>query len=990
MGMVIVAGVSRINEIMPDKLPPLPLSLKQRDDAARRFAQWVAAAGEHEAGDFMRAIALESHAQHALLAFVFGHSPYLSQLAMMHPGVVKAVCEGGPEAAWEAVQPLLTHKPADIPELMKKLRTAKAQTALLTALADIGRMWPLERVTEVLSLLAEKALTIAINSMLAQAAARGEVTLKDHDNPSEGSGLVVLGMGKLGGRELNYSSDIDLILFFEPGMLDYRGRQTEQHFMNKLAHDLVAIMQERTAQGYVFRTDLRLRPDPASTPPVVAISAAYYYYESVGQNWERAAMIKARPVAGDLGAGDKFLRNIAPFMWRRSLDFASINDIHSIKRQMDTLGRKAIAIPGHNVKLGMGGIREIEFYVQIHQLIWGGREPVLRTRATCDTLDRLVEYGLVDGTTRDLLREAYGFYRTLEHRLQMVADEQTHSLPEDEEGIAAMARFMGFESREAFEATLLDYLTRVHGIYASSFKGIGEQSEKELGIAGNLVFTGTQHDPDTLQTLRDMGYTQPETVSEIVMGWHHGSRRATRTKRARELLTELMPTLLRRLSETINPDAAFLHFDAFLKDLPSGVQLFSLFSVNPQLLGLISDIMGSAPALADQLSKSPEWLDSVLYADFYGKLPGTASLKGQLKEQLHVFTDTEARLDALRRFRHEKQFQAGVQLLKGMVDAKACGYFLSDVADVVVQEALDIVTAEFAASYGSIPGARFAVMSLGRLGSREMAFGSDIDLVFVYEAPDFEAVSDGEKSFTASVYFNRLAQRFVNALAAMGRYGRLYEVDTRLRPSGKQGLLAVSTQALTHYFAELAWTFEFMALVKGRCTLGDASLCAEIEAFRRAVIRAPRDGAKMRADAREMREKVEQQHGTPNIWDLKHVRGGLMDIDFLAQALLLAHASELPALPTEGSSAQVLGALAAGGALAGGVAEELMAAHGFMAYVFNMLRLCSPDGATPEQAGAGLKNLLAQRMGMPDFAALSERLIHVEQTVQGHYSMLLA
>lgn len=956
-------------------LSPLPLPYFAAD-AARREQEWLAAG--HEKG---------SAREQALRAAAFGNSPYLSRLLLMYPQVLSQMLASGPDAVFYSLLQTMREGEDGLPAVMQRLRVAKGQAALLSALADISGIWPLEQVTAALSKLAEDALTLTVDELLIQGAKRGEIALPGGETPSADSGIIVLGMGKLGGRELNYSSDIDLIIFYEPGRLNYSGRHTEQHFMNKLAHDLVTAMQERTPQGYVFRTDLRLRPDPASTPPAVTVEAAYYYYESVGQNWERAAMIKARPVAADRLAGERFLKNIAPFMWRRSLDFASINDIHSIKRQMDTIHSKAIAIPGHNVKLGQGGIREIEFYAQIHQLIWGGREPVLRTRATCETLTRLTEHGLVEPETKKLLLEAYPFYRTLEHRLQMVADEQTHSMPEDEQGIAHIATFMGFADIPAFEAKLLDYLTRVHAVYASSFKSVGGETS-ELGETGNLVFTGTQHDPDTLATLRGMGYTQPETVSEIVMGWHHGSRRATRTKRARELLTELMPVLLKRLSETVNPDAAFVHFDDFLKGLPAGVQLFSLFSMNPQLLGLISDIMGSAPALADHLSKYPALLDAVLYADFYESLPAVSVLKKQLREQMEDVTDTEEGLDMLRRWRNEKQFQAGVQLLKGMVGVVQVGRFLSELADITAQHTLELVTTEFERSYGRIPGGRFAVMSLGRLGSRELAFGSDIDLVFVYDAPDMEAPSDGSKAYSASVYYNRLSQRFVNALAAMGREGRLYEVDTRLRPSGTQGLLAVSTQAITHYFTEMAWTFEFMALVKGRWAMGDASLCTEMEQFRRAVLRMPRKQEQLRADASDMRKRIDQQHATSNPWDIKYVRGGLIDLDFLAQTQLLAQATQLPQLPG-GSAPDVLAALAQAGALPQEAAEELTRCHLFLNYIFNMLRLCSPQLPQSGQLGAGLAKILVESSGEPDFERLAARLIQVEQTVLKHYIAFL-
>jgi glutamate-ammonia-ligase adenylyltransferase len=790
-------------------------------------------------------------------------------------------------------------------------------------------------------------------------------------------------MGKLGGGELNYSSDIDLIIIFEPGRLNYKGRHNEQHYMNKLAHELVSIMQERTAQGYVFRTDLRLRPDPASTPPAINIDAAYFYYESVGQNWERAAMIKARPVAGDLVAGERFLKALAPFMWRRSLDFASINDIHSIKRQMDSTRNKQIEIKGHNIKLGMGGIREIEFYAQIHQLIWGGRMPVLRTKATCETLGVLQENNLLDAQTEDVLREAYAFFRKLEHRLQMVADEQTHDMPETDEGVAAIACFMGFASSPIFETQLLQRLHAVHEIYANSFQG----SEK-LGDDGNLVFTGVSHDPETLKTLRSMGYTHPETVSEIVMGWHHGSKRATRTKRARELLTELMPVLLKRLGETANPDAAFLKFNDFLTNLPAGVQLFSLFNINPHLLGLIADIMGSAPTLADHLSRSPHLLDAVLHADFYGALPSHMNLEVQLSSVLESFDNFEDCMDALRRFRNEKQFQAGVQLLKGMITSMQAGQFLSLLADLMIQKCVQLVENEFSKTYGKLPDSRFAIIALGKLGSCEMTFSSDIDLVFIYDAPDFNAISTGEKGFSASVYYNRLSQRLLNALSGMGREGRLYEVDTRLRPSGAQGLMAVSVDALKHYFSELAWTFEFMAFTKARVVYGEAQLHEELDDFIIAQVNRQRDAVKLKNDVVEMRERIDKEHHSDNPWDIKYVRGGLMDIDFIAQYLLLLHAP-LTAGSRTGSAGEILHWLQRNGRLAPAIATQLNDADQFLGQIFNMLRLCCDRRFDEPTAPQGLKKLLVECVKEPSFESLKARLIAVEESVYEVYNALL-
>lgn len=951
------------------------------------FLRWQeeSARQEDALAQWMCGVAQPGHKAHGLLAQLFQNSPYLTRLALLNPNLVKEFFESETKPLLAGLMNEMTQQgPAlDTPGLMRCLRMGKNKIALLLALADLSGKWDVPQVTQALSDFAELALTLVVSHLLARAHRLGEIALADAHRPMENSGLVVLGMGKLGGWELNYSSDIDLIILFEKDRLAYKGRHTEQHFMNKLAHELVQMMQERTQDGYVFRTDLRLRPDPASTPPAVNMEAAYNYYESVGQNWERAAMIKARCVAGDLQAGERFLKHIRPFMWRRSLDFASIQDIHSIKRQMDTRQSKAIRINGHNIKLGLGGIREIEFYVQIHQLIWGGREPDLRTRPTLETLGRLVKYGHVEQEKAALLTQAYLYLRKLEHRLQMVEDEQTHTLPQNDPDIARIARLMGYDSIAPFEQELLVHLNAVHAIFASSFR-----SSEKLGEEGNLVFTGVSHDPDTLETLRRMGYSNAETVSEIVMGWHHGSRRATRTKRARELLTELMPMLLKRLAETANPDSAFLKFHEFLCNLPSGVQIFSLFSVNPQLLGLIADIMGSAPMLAERLSKAPHLLDAVLYSDFYQPLPGKAQLEHALNERLQGTPDFEARMNLLRIFRNEKQFQAGVHLLKGMTMAAETGQFLSDLADAVLAEAWRATCHEFERTHGTLPNSRFAVIGLGKLGSREMTFGSDIDLVFVYDAADSEALSSGQKSYAASVYYNRLAQRFVNGLTAMEREGRLYEVDTRLRPSGSQGLLAVSKEGFVQYFNESAWTFEFMAFCKGRALTGDGSLCDEMGALIANLITRPRDLQKLRADVNDMRQRIDKEFGATNPWDIKYVRGGLMEIDFLAQFMLLAHGSAV-AGAKPGSAREVFGWIRSSGIYDPRIIDELLESERMLSQLFHMIRLSSDRNFNEATALPGLKKLLCDSLHMPDFETLKTNLIEVEARVLGHYISVL-
>lgn len=920
-----------------------------------------------------------------LLQQVVNHSPYLGKLSLKFPDVIYLFDTQGAATGWEHLRKDAASALAECcapAELMKALRLYKSRAALSIALADISDEWSLTEVTQALSDIAEHATEAALSLLLKNAHDRGEIQLPHPGIPTKDCGIIVLGMGKLGAYELNYSSDIDLIVFFEKNRLGYKGRQSEQHFLSKLVQELVNLMHERTADGYVFRTDLRLRPDPASTPLAISVDAAMAYYESVGQNWERAAMIKARPIAGDMVAGEKLLKQLVPYVWRKNLDFATIQDILSIKRQISHKTGTNIHIPKHNIKLGHGGIREIEFFVQLHQLIWGGRQPELRTRGTLDTLKTLVQLKHIPEETAVFLSDAYGYLRTLEHRLQMVCDQQTHSMPEREEDIAAIASFMGSEV-SAFQSQLQQILVKVHAIFITSFNSEGLAADE-----GNLVFTGTNHDPATLETIKRMGFNNAEAISETVMGWHHGSRRCTRTKRSRQILTELVPTILEALSNTANPDNAFLKFDAFLTDLPAGVQLFSLFSSNPHLLTLIASIMGSAPALSDILSRRPELLESVLLGDFYQALPSHETLAQQLDDMLKQADFFDAAMETLRHFKHEKHFQAGVQLLQNLATHEQVSAYLSELAALLIDRAFKLTRAEFIKQYGQIDGAEFCMVALGKLGSRELTFSSDIDLIFIYNVPDFEALSDGQNAHSPSVYFNRFAQRLLNALTTTGKNGQLYEVDTRLRPSGKQGLLAVSLKAFSHYFTELAWTFEYMALVKARVVAGDANIAKTMTAQINAILTRPRDVAHIKQDAAEMRLKIEQEFAPDNHWDVKHSAGGLMDIDFIAQTIALTHAYAHPDL-LKLKSSDILQAAHNHKLIDEATYHCLYAANRFLTRLQHILRLTSEETEILEQPPAGLAELLAHFMGFQQYQELREHLCTIELEVRKTYSTFI-
>ena len=476
-----------------------------------------------------------------LLASIFGNSPYLSELLLSEPAVLRRMLEDGPDAALDALlAEHVTEPPGNRAKVMGNLRRTKRRVALLTALADITGLWTLERTTEVLSRFADLATQQAVDLVLREAAQRGELELAEQDRPQDESGLVVLGMGKLGAFELNYSSDIDLIVLFDPDRLRYRGRESPMAFAVRLTRALVHVLEHRTGDGYVFRTDLRLRPHPPGHPLALSIEDAEQYYERHGQNWERAALIKARVIAGDRSAGEGFLRALEPFLWRRHLDYAAIRDIHSIKRQINAYrGHGQIRVAGHDLKVGRGGIREIEFFVQTQQLILGGRLPELRAPGTCAALRALVDARWLERAIADELVEAYRFLRSTEHRLQMIGDRQTHTLPARPEQLERFAAFMGYPDAASLADAVRIQLERVEAHYAALF-----ETSIDLGGGRALVFTGTDDDPDTLATLAEMGFAQPKAIAARVRAWHHGHIRATRDARARELLTELMPRLL--------------------------------------------------------------------------------------------------------------------------------------------------------------------------------------------------------------------------------------------------------------------------------------------------------------------------------------------------------------------------------------------------------------------------------------------------------------
>lgn len=970
--------------LLPDPLPhSLPSPFRQEESALgfQRWSERLEEFGERTAP--LQEIT-SGEGPRRLLAAIFSQSPFLTDCVLKEVELFAQLVQEGPDSVFTMLKTAMAERPdgEDRAACMRRLRRIRRRAAMTIALADMTGVWGLEQVTGALTDLAIGLLGLAFDFLLLEGAQRKQLELADLQHPARDCGYVALGMGKLGARELNFSSDVDLIVLYDPKRLPSITRQGPEALAQRLTRDLITLMSERTADGYGFRVDLRLRPDPGATPLAVPLNAALAYYESLGQNWERAAMIKARPVVGDLPMGRAFLKEIRPFIWRRSLDFLAIQDIHAIKRQIYAAkGGSVVAIEGHNVKLGRGGIREIEFYAQTQQLIWGGRAPSLRENRTVQALRALATEGLIKPDVAEELAESYAFLRWVEHRLQMIADQQTHSLPDNEEGIERLAVFLGYQASAEFRRDLLHHLHRVEDHYAHLFEEEEQPEGEEEHI--NLVFVGDTPGPDTIATLSAFGFGDPERVFNIVRSWHHGRYRATRSTAARERLTLLMLPLLRSFSQSADPDAALTGFDTFLAGLPAGVHLFGLLRANLRLMDILAKVLGSAPALAKHLSRQPALIDSLLSPDFFEPLPKRDSLVAEFDAYLDTARSYEEELDLLRRSVHDRHFQAGVQMLLGLASEETLGRRLSDIADAALATILVRVETEFARRHGRISGSAFAIVEMGKLGSRELTFTSDLDLVFIYRVPEGTLASDGEKELDPTTYFTRFAQRLVNAVTAPTAEGTLYAIDMRLRPAGNAGPLASTFAGFERYQRKEAWVWEHMALTRARVLSRDKAFREEIEATIHACISAKQDPNRLLKQVAEMRERLERDKPAQGPWDLKMRSGGLLDCEFLAQYWQLAHGHSHPEILL-GSTEEVFKAIDRAEILPEEDVEELAGAVRFLRRLQGYLRLTlgeTPGDIDVAAAPEAIRDGITKACNALDFGWLQDTLEEVASVV---------
>jgi glutamate-ammonia-ligase adenylyltransferase len=900
---------------------------------------------------------------------VFAAAPYLSSLARQSPERLRRILAEAPEARLGELLAEAQAAGSDPGHGAARLRKAKGDLHLLTALADLGGVWGLDQVTSALTRFADAAVDAALRIAVAEARAGGKLADVHDAGAGPLPGLFVIAMGKHGAFELNYSSDIDISVFYEPDVLPTAEGVEPRSFAVQITQRLAQLLQERTAEGYVFRVDLRLRPDPAATAPAVPVEAALEYYETVGQNWERAAFIKARACAGDLPRAAGFLEALKPFVWRRYLDYAAIADIHSIKRQIHLHKTdERLSAPGHNLKLGAGGIREIEFYVQTQQLILGGRDPGLRSSRTLDALKALEAVGQVLPAAARDMAEAYGRLRAWEHRVQMIGDEQTHKLPESAEARRRVAALAGARTLRGFDAEVGRTLKTVNRRYGELFP----EEEPLASRFGSLVFTGVEDDPETLATLHRMGFSDPARVSRTIRAWHHGRISATRSERSRELFTRLAPRLLDAAQASGAPDEAFSRFVDFFSGLASGVQVQSLLLAEPRLLELLVKVLAYAPALARTLAQRPAVLDALLDPGFFSPLQAQdVQVVGDAARAADGFEDA---MDAVRRVHREQAFRIGVQVMSGVASAEEAGQAFAELADACIGALAPAALAEVERLAGAFPG-ELAVIALGKCGSREMTARSDLDLMTLYRAESPDAASL-VKDWSADTFFGRFTQRLVAALAAPTGEGGLYEVDLQLRPSGTSGPVAVSFRAFEGYYERSAETWELLALTRARVVWSSSpAFAAAADAAIEAALRRPRDPQKTARDVLDMRRLMERERPPSGFWDLKLSEGGLVDIEFAAQHLQIVHAAA--GGPLEAHTAAALEALAARGLAPEGESQALISAWTLQQNLSQLLKLALADNADPEAEPKGFRQLLARAGASRNFAGLRSKLERV-------------
>lgn len=862
------------------------------------------------------------------------HAPFLRGLIRREPELVAEMQSAGFEAAFATAMARLDPERAG-----PSVREARGAVALTVALADLSGGWDLEQVTGALTRFADAALDFAIRTAFAE---RGH----------EATGLTALALGKMGSFELNYSSDIDLIFLHDPERLPCRDGEEPTEAAVRIVRRVVALLAERTADGYALRVDLRLRPDPDSTPSSLPLGAALTYYQSQALAWERSAFIRARAAAGDVAMGERFLAEIAPFIWRRSLDYSALAEIREVSHRIrDHFSEGQELGPGFDLKRGRGGIREVEFYAQVHQMIFGGRDTSLRSGNTVEALAALAAAGRIPEADADMLAEAYRHYRTLEHRIQMVADQQTHAVPKLAAERAQVAGLDGAAGWKAIETELAPRLKAVGRLYDRLL----ESGEDERGERIPL------NPADAQGWATKARVKDPQLLATLLEGWRSGRPRSLRAPEALKAFETVIPPLVQQVGAGGSGREALLRLDQMIQALPSGVQFWRLLAAHPALAKVVGRLLTATPLLADALAKRPSLIDILL--EPAQPLPDAAAALAELSSAARGL-EGEALLDRVRLWTAERRFQLGVQLIDGSVAPAVAARELAFMAEAAVALLAERVTAEFAVKHGEVPGGRLVPLALGRFGGGELTTQSDLDIILLFTG-SFEAQSTGNPTLSSSAWFNRLGPRLLAALTVPTAAGPLYEVDTRLRPSGNDGLLVVSLDSFERYQRADAGLWEHMALTRARpiaCAGADAAAAQKVIDD---IVATPRDPAFVRKEALDMRRHI-ARHKTPaGPFDVKLMKGGLVDIEFIVQARALMAGKPVPPRLEDAIAALV---------------PELAGPARLMMDMLVMLRLVQPhdNSATPDAAAGAV---IARGCGKPGLPALKAELSDARKIV---------
>ncbi len=906
-----------------------------------------------------RLVASEGGPLHALILGAASNSSYLAMLCERHADWLR---ENAAADAAAVMRGLLDDaspaEDANRAALMARLRIAKAKAALLIALADLGGLWSLEDVTQALTDLADSSVRSALAFLLREAVTRGKLPAEAADPAT--SGYFILALGKHGAGELNYSSDIDLICLFDPDRLPGADRGALQQGFVRLTRDLVQILSERTRDGYVFRTDLRLRPDPGAMPMAISVLTAETYYEGLGRTWERLAYIKARICAGDETAGDDFLAALRPFVWRRHLDFATLSEVRALKARINShFGHGALAVAGHDLKRGRGGIREVEFYAQTQQIIFGGRDESLRLRETVTALDALVEAGWTDATVRDDLHGAYRILRDLEHRLQMLADMQTQTLPEPGPDLDRVARLAGDADGTALSRRLMPVLGTVSRHFDALFARLpgGEAETVAEPAEGSIA-----------ERLARLGFARPDDGAGLIDVWMQGRYPAMRGERSREMLRGVLPALLESLAASPDPDRGLARLDAAFSRLPTGLQFFAMLAARPKLIELITETAGLDAPLAEHLARNPDVLGAALEPDFWTDLPVRATHEAELRDAIGADRSFEPALDAVRRYHAGAHFRIGTHVLRGLAPPDEAGRAFTALAEACIATLLPVAQTEVERRHGTLQGGGLAVVAMGRMGAGEMTAASDLDLLFV--APgDMAAMTEGHRPVSRERWSAALGQTLVTALTSPTAVGRLYDVDMRLRPSGKSGPLVTTLPAFAAYHAGTAQTWEALARTRARVIVGPDALVRDVKAAIAVAQSHALPPASTAREVRDMRALIAKERRPRGAWDVKLRDGGLFDLEFTAQLLQIVRAC-----PAEPHTARAIDALRLDGALGDGDARALLIAHRDYSALLQFTAVAAPELYDPDTVGQRVRDGVARAFHLGGNGAVTAKL----------------